>query len=119
MKAFIRIIALALTLLMLVPAIVACNNANDNGDNDVTTNADEAEKLVLVMGTNAAFPPYEFVDENNKVAGIDAEIAAAVAGKLGMTLEIKDMAFDSLITAVSSGSVDIVLAGMTVTEKKA
>ncbi len=118
MKAFIRIIALALTLLMLVPAIVACNNANDNGDNDVTTNADEAEKLVLVMGTNAAFPPYEFVDENNKVAGIDAEIAAAVAEKLGMTLEIKDMAFDSLITAVSSGSVDIVLAGMTVTEER-
>ena len=118
MKAFIRIIALALTLLMLVPAIVACNNANDNGDNDVTTNADEAEKLVLVMGTNAAFPPYEFVDENNKVAGIDAEIAAAIAEKLGMTLEIKDMAFDSLITAVSSGSVDIVLAGMTVTEER-
>jgi len=118
MKAFIRIIALALTLLMLVPAIVACNNANDNGDNDGTTNADEAEKLVLVMGTNAAFPPYEFVDENNKVAGIDAEIAAAVAEKLGMTLEIKDMAFDSLITAVSSGSVDIVLAGMTVTEER-
>ena len=118
MKAFIRIIALALTLLMLVPAIVACNNANDNDDNDVTTNADEAEKLVVVMGTNAAFPPYEFVDENNKVAGIDAEIAAAVAEKLGMALEIKDMAFDSLITAVSSGSVDIVLAGMTVTEER-
>ena len=105
MKAFIRIIALALTLLMLVPAIVACGQTTD-------------EKEVLVMGTNAAFPPYEFLDENNKIAGIDAEIAAAIAEKLGMTLEIKDMAFDSLITAVSSGSVDIVLAGMTVTEER-
>ena len=76
------------------------------------------EKDVLTMGTNAAFPPYEFVDENNNVAGIDAEIAAAVAEKLGMELEIKDMAFDSLITAVSSGAVDVVLAGMTVTPER-
>ena len=70
------------------------------------------------MGTNAAFPPYEFVDENGNVAGIDAEIASAVAEKLGMALEIKDMAFDSLITAVSTGNVDIVFAGMTVTEER-
>lgn len=68
----------------------------------------------LVMGTNAAFPPYEFVDENNQVAGIDAEIAGAIADKLGMELEITDMAFESLIAALQGGTVDIVLAGMTV-----
>lgn len=78
-----------------------------------------ADKDVLTMGTNAAFPPYEFVDENNNVVGIDAEIAAAVAEKLGMELEIKDMAFDSLITAVSSGAIDVALAGMTVTPERA
>ena len=78
-----------------------------------------AEKETLTMGTNAAFPPYEMVDENNNIIGIDAEIAAAVADKLGMELEIKDMAFDSLITAVSSGAIDVVLAGMTVTPERA
>lgn len=72
----------------------------------------------LVMGTNAAFPPYEFVDENNEFGGIDVEIAQAVADKLGKTLEIKDMAFDSLIPAVSGGAVDVVLAGMTVTDER-
>lgn len=77
------------------------------------------EREVLTMGTNAAFPPYEFVDENNNIVGIDAEIAAAVAEKLDMDLEIKDMAFDSLITAVASGSVDVVLAGMTVKPERA
>ncbi len=76
------------------------------------------EKETLVMGTNAAFPPYEFKDESGNVTGIDAEIAAAVAAELGMELEIKDMAFESLITAVSSGAVDIVLAGMTVTPER-
>lgn len=76
-----------------------------------------AEGGVLVMGTNAEFPPYEYY-EGQEVVGIDAEIAAAVAEKLGMELKIEDMAFDSLITALSSGKVDMVAAGMTVTEDR-
>ena len=74
---------------------------------------------MLRMGTNATFPPYEFVDENNEVAGIDADIAAAIADKLGMELEITDMAFDSLIPALQSDTIDIVLAGMTVDPERA
>lgn len=69
------------------------------------------------MGTNAEFPPYEYY-EGQEVVGIDAEMAAAVAEKLGMELKIEDMAFDSLIPALSSGKVDIVAAGMTVTEDR-
>lgn len=76
-----------------------------------------AEGGVLVMGTNAEFPPYEYY-EGQEVVGIDAEMAAAVAEKLGMELKIEDMAFDSLIPALSSGKVDIVAAGMTVTEDR-
>ena len=98
-----KMLALALAVLMAVCVFAGC--------------AQEAEN-VLTMGTNAAFPPYEMVDENNKIIGIDAEIAEAVAAKLGMKLEIKDMAFDSLITAVSSGAIDVALAGMTVTEER-
>lgn len=77
----------------------------------------EAEGGVLVMGTNAEFPPYEYY-EGQEIVGIDAEMAAAVAEKLGMELKIEDMAFDSLIPALSSGKVDIVAAGMTVTEDR-
>jgi len=73
----------------------------------------------LKMGTNAAFPPYEFYDdETGEIVGIDAEVAAAIAAKLGMELEIVDMDFDSLIPAVSNGKVDVVLAGLTVTEER-
>ena len=74
---------------------------------------------MLRMGTNATFPPYEFTDENGEVAGIDAEIAAAVAEKLGMELDITDMAFESLIPALQAGTIDIVLAGMTVDPERA
>ncbi len=74
-------------------------------------------KGTLTMGTNAAFEPYEFVEEG-KVVGIDASIAQAICDKLGYKLEIKDMEFDSLLTAVSTGKIDFVMAGMTVTEER-
>ncbi len=72
---------------------------------------------VLTMATNAYFPPYEFYD-GDKIVGIDAEIAAAIAEKLGLELKIEDMEFDSIITAVQAGKADMGLAGMTVTEDR-
>ncbi len=68
----------------------------------------------LTMATNAAFPPYEYV-EGGQVTGIDAEIAGAIAGKLGLELQIDDMEFDSITEAVKGGKADIGLAGMTIT----
>jgi polar amino acid transport system substrate-binding protein len=89
-------------------------------ETEASEEADAAEETtggVLVMATNAEFPPYEYY-EGQEVVGIDAEMAAAVAEKLGMELKIEDMAFDSIITAVSSGKADIGVAGMTVTEDR-
>ena len=80
---------------------------------EVTT----VEPGVLTMGTNAAFPPYEYKD-GDTIVGIDAEIAQALADKLGLQLEIVDMDFSSLITSIQSGKIDISLAGMTVTEER-
>ena len=71
----------------------------------------------LTMATNASFPPYEYYDGEN-IVGIDAEIAAAVAEKVGYELEIQDMEFDSIIAAVQSGKADFAMAGMTVTEDR-
>ena len=72
---------------------------------------------VLTMATNAAFPPYEYV-EGSKIVGIDAEIAGAIAEKLGLELQIDDMEFDAITTAVQGGKADIGLVGMTVTEER-
>ncbi len=71
----------------------------------------------LVMGTNAAFPPYEYI-EGGEIVGIDAEIAAAICEKLGYDLEILDMNFDGLIAAVSAGKIDFAMAGMTKTPER-
>ena len=71
----------------------------------------------LTMGTNAHFPPYEFY-EDGQVVGIDAEIAAAIADKLGMELVIVDAEFETLVASVEAGKYDIAMAGMTVTEDR-
>lgn len=93
-----KLVAVLLTLCMLA----ACTAAF-------------AEKLV--MGTNAAFPPYEYY-EDETIVGIDAEIAQAIAAKLGMDLEIADMDFKAIIPAVTEGKIDFGMAGMTVTEER-
>ena len=71
----------------------------------------------LVMATNAEFPPYEY-HEDNKIVGLDADFAQAIADYLDMELQIEDMNFDSIISAVQGGKADIGMAGMTVTEER-
>lgn len=120
---------LSIAMLSMVLAgsmlLTACGGGNTQATEDTGSDtqqnetAENTEGGVLRMGTNATFPPYEYVDENNEVAGIDADIAAAIADKLGMELEITDMAFDSLIPALQSDTIDIVLAGMTVDPERA
>lgn len=91
------------------------------GAAETTKAADAAESKAaggkLVMATNAEFPPYEFHD-GGEIVGIDVEIARAIADKLGMELEIEDIAFDSIIPELSSGKADIGAAGMTVNEDR-
>ncbi len=100
-----KIITVALTLCMLLGAVAlfaAC---------------DKAGEKTLVMATNAAFPPYEF-KEGDEIKGIDAEIAAAIAEKLGMILKIEDVDFGAALTGVAEGKYDMGMAGITVTEDR-
>ena len=107
MKKFTAII---LAVLMVCAMLTGCGSKNESGLKTV-------ESGKLIMATNAAFPPYEYI-EGNEVVGIDAEIAGAIAAKLGLELQIDDMEFDSIIESVKGGKADIGLAGMTVTPER-
>ena len=127
-----KVSALSLALAMCTAMLTACGGGNSNTTASTgsaapapTTSAatseagaDEGYKLVkegtLTMATNAYFPPYEYYDGQD-IIGIDADIAKAIADKMGLELKIEDMEFDSIITAVSTGKADLGLAGMTVT----
>ena len=103
-----------------VEAEATTEEAEDAEAAEEATDAAEVttvEPGVLTMGTNATFPPYEYNDGDD-VVGIDAEIAQALADKLGLKVKIVDMDFDSLIASVQSGKIDMSLAGMTVTEER-
>lgn len=103
-----KFLTLSLAAIMAL-SVAGCGNKTEEP-------AAEDEK-VLTMGTNATFPPYEYY-ENNKIVGIDAEIAQKIADKIGYELKIEDMEFDSIIAAVQSGKIDMGMAGMTVTEDR-
>jgi len=76
-----------------------------------------AEGGKLVMGTETGFAPYEY-KEGNEILGIDIEIAAYIAKSMNMELEITDMDFDGLIPALVTNKIDLIAAGMTVTEER-
>lgn len=115
-------IAIMAAAACLAAALTACGSADTakTPDTSADTSANtstEAAGGKLVMATNAEFPPYEFYD-NDQIVGIDADVARAIASKLGMELEIKDMAFNSLIPALQTGKADFVAAGMTASEDR-
>lgn len=111
----VKFISLVLAVASICACFASCGGSNDSAKDSGTTTA---AKPKLVMGTNAAFPPYEFKDDSGKIVGIDAEVAQLIADKLGMELEIKDMDFDGIIAAVQGGSIDMGMAGMTVTDER-
>lgn len=89
-----------ITLLALL-CITGCSNNN--------------EKLVMV--TEAGFAPYEFY-ENNEIVGVDIEIAKEIAKSMDKKLEVKDIAFDSIINELNADKADMALAGMSITEER-
>ncbi|MDD6652403.1 MAG: ABC transporter substrate-binding protein [Clostridium sp.] len=71
----------------------------------------------LVMVTEAGFEPYEYV-KNNEIVGVDVDIAREIAREMGKKLEIKDVAFDSIVNELNSNKADFAAAGMSITEER-
>jgi len=137
--------ALLLTLTMMTTALTACGSKADttgstatdttvsNTQTPETTPADTQQTDsgaqdtapaggdTLVFGTNAEFPPFEFVTGSGVIGeydGIDMAIAKQIAEKNGMTAAIENMEFDSLLVALQNGQIDAAIAGMTVTDER-
>ena len=127
-----KILAMTMALAMML-SLAACGKKDEpsvsgststsNGSSVSTSASNGADFTTvtagkLTMSTNAAFPPYEMVTDDGKFEGIDVEVAGAIAEKLGLELVVDDMGFDAALLAAQNGSSDIVMAGVTVTEKR-
>ncbi|ABZ78029.1 extracellular solute-binding protein family 3 [Shewanella halifaxensis HAW-EB4] len=75
---------------------------------------------VLVVGTNASFPPFEYVGgaSGDEIMGFDIDLARQIAKDAGKTLKVENMNFDSLIVALNAGKVDFIASGMTITPER-
>ena len=114
MKKTAKAIALILSLILCAACLSACGGSQSSAP----AAAAPAEAKVLKVATNVAFPPYEFYD-NEKAVGIDVEIIQAICDKLGYTMDLSDMEFGSIITAVAAGKVDVGFGAITITEERA
>ncbi len=93
------------------------NSADWKGATLKSAEYDE-KKDQLVVATNAAFAPYEFV-VGNEFAGIDIEIVKLIAAELNMEVVIKDMAFESVVTSIGKNGVDMAASGLTISPARA
>ena len=107
MKKVMRVLTVSMLVVAMVVSLTACGGSKGSGK--------------LVFGTNAEFPPFEYVTSNGTIGefdGIDIAIAKSIAEENGMEAEINNMEFDSLLIALANGQVDAVIAGMTITEER-
>lgn len=146
MKKATKTAALMLAVTMMAAALTACGSSADTANNNAVTDttvsntqtpestaadagqaeADTQEAApeagdTLTFGTNAEFPPFEFVTSNGVIDqydGIDMAIARQIAEKNGMTPTIENMEFASLLVALQNGQIDAAIAGMTVTDER-
>lgn len=113
MKKFV----LFFTTIVAAIALTACSTTNSS-----KPKLDEIkEKGKIVLGVSPDYPPYEFTTTENgekKVVGADIYLAEEISKKLGVKVEIQEMAFDSLIAAVNSNKVDMVISGVNPTEER-
>ena len=122
MKNFKKIFAVALSAAMVL-ALAACGSTTTNESEAASESSASGETSgTIVFGTNAEFPPFEFVSSNGGVIGeydgIDMAIAKQIGDEIGMEAEINNMEFDSLLIALENGQIDAVIAGMTVTDER-
>ena len=72
----------------------------------------------LIIGTDATYPPFEYVDEKGQISGVDIEVGREIAKALGREVEFRNINFDGLITALRTGSIDLVISSMTATPER-
>lgn len=120
-----KLVALLLAAVMTMSLLTACGNKTAEEAANTDTAAEQGEEGasqaladgVLTVGTNAEFPPFEYVDDNGEADGFDIALIKAIGEKLGAEVAVENMEFDSLVASIGS-KIDVAIAGMTVTDER-
>lgn len=117
-----RSLAVAMSVAMVF-GVAACSSSSAPKEEEKKTEeapaSDTADGGVLRMGCSADFAPFEsYADDGKTIIGYDVDMMNEICKRLGMTLEITDMNFDSVVTAVQTGKIDVGVSGMTITDER-
>ena len=77
-----------------------------------------SKRDVIVIGMDATYPPFEFVDEKGLISGVSVEIGREIGKTAGKEVEFRNINFDGLITALRTGSIDFVISSMTANDER-
>lgn len=110
-------IKLITILALMTFVLVACGTKDDTSSTGEGSDTGSDTNGELIVGTEAGFAPYEYM-EGNEVVGIDMDIAQAIADSMGKKLVIKNMEFQGALLAVQKGKVDLVIAGVSVDDER-
>ena len=102
---------------VMVLALAACGGGSSS-DSEGGKLAAIQEKGKIVVCTDAAWAPFEYIGEGGQPTGIDIEIAQYIADQLGVELEVSNIAFDTIPTALVNGDADLALACITITDER-
>lgn len=72
----------------------------------------------LVVGTNAEFPPFEYIADDGSIQGFDIELIQAILDLANIQYKVESMEFDALPAALNAGQIDIAIAALTISEEK-
>ena len=108
---FKKVLALCLVLVMVLGCLSACSAAKLTVES-----VQNAGKLII--GTSPDFPPFESLSADGKVEGIEIEIMELICQELGVSLEIKQMDFDSVLPGVQTGKFNVGVSGISVTPER-
>ncbi len=111
-----KLFSLLLTGILAVSLTAGCG-ASQNASTGASADSPVLSDGVLTVGTNAEFPPFEYVGDDGQPDGFDIALIKAIGEKLGVEVVVENMEFDSLVSAIGSKT-DVAIAGMTVTEER-
>ena len=109
-----KLLALTFACLMVIGLFAACGEKPAE-DNSLQAVLDKGE---LVIGTSPDFPPFENLNDDGSITGIEIDILTKICEKLGVTLKIEQMDFDSVLPGVQSGKFDLAVSGITATDER-
>ncbi len=112
-----KLLAFILSLILSVCAMATFTACGDDDGAGISDLDDIIARGKITMATEATFAPFESKNGTDFV-GIDIDIAQAIADYIGVTLEVKDMAFDSVVTSVQKGQTDLAIAALTISEDR-